>query len=156
LLSFYDLFGDARNEAARLLNEYTRAETAASQLRPVVHQQLFALYQEHVGDSRWDRISDAIVKAYYLNSVQDMLPGTSVHGENQATHSDSPLTDSMNSNQQEHGSGTRTNAEGGDAQSSAAMSFIAARALFQTNESSSSDVSAINSNGTMRISAEPN
>jgi hypothetical protein len=57
----------------------------------------------------------------------------------------------MNSNQQEHGSGTGTNAEGGDAQSSAAMSFIAARALFQTN-----DVSATNSNGTMSISTNPN
>ena len=86
-----------------------------------LYHQLLTLYNGHVGDSRWHRIADAIAKAFYLNSVQVLLPGTGVCVENQAVHSDSPLTDSMNSNQQEHTVGAAMNTESGEA-----------RTLFQT------------------------
>ena len=78
-----------------------------------------------------------------------LLPGTGVRVENQAVHSDSPLTDSMNSNQQEHTVGAAMNTESGEA-----------RNLFQTtgnNGSSSSGANTSNSNDNMSVhNAEPN
>ena len=129
-------------------------------LHEELHHQLLTLYNDQVGDSRWHRITDAIVKASYLNSVQVLLPGTGVRVENQAVNSDSPLTDSMNSNQQEHTVGAAMNTESGEVESSSSMSFIEARTLFQTtgnNGSSSSGANTSNSNDNMSVhNAEPN
>ena len=129
-------------------------------LHEELHHQLLTLYNDQVGDSRWHRITDAIVKASYLNSVQVLLPGTGVRVENQAVNSDSPLTDSMNSNQQEHTVGAAMNTKSGEVESSSSMSFIEARTLFQTtgnNGLSSSGANTSNSNDNMSVlNAEPN
>ena len=109
LVSFFNLFGDSRDEAVRLLDKFTRTGTAMRELREELHQQLSNLYIDQVGDSGLYRITDAIVNAFYLNSVQVLLPGTGVSVENQAVNSDSPLTDSMNSNQQERTVGAAMN-----------------------------------------------
>ena len=114
LVSSFNLFGDSRDEAVRLLDEYTRAEATMPELREELHHQLSTLYNDQVGDSRWHRITDALINAFYLNSVQVLLPGTGVRVENQAINSDSPLTDSMNSNQQEHTVGAAMNTESGE------------------------------------------
>ena len=128
------------------------------ELREELHQQLSNLYIDQVGDSGLYRITDAIVNAFYLNSIQVLLPGTGVRVENQAVNSDSPLTDSINSNQQERTVGAAMNTERGDVESSSSMSFIEARTLFQTNNgSSSSGANTSNSNDNMSVhNAEPN
>ena len=128
------------------------------ELREELHQQLSNLYIDQVGDSGLYRITDAIVNAFYLNSIQVLLPGTGVRVENQAVNSDSPLTDSINLNQQERTVGAALNTERGDVESSSSMSFIEARTLFQTNNgSSSSGANTSNSNDNMSVhNAEPN
>ena len=158
LVSFFNLFSDSRDEAVRLLDEYTRAATIMPERCEELYHQLSTLYNDHVGDSRWHRITDAIVKASYLNSVQVLLPGTGVRVENQAVNSDSPLTDSMSSNQQEHTVGAAINTKSGEVESSSSMSFIEVCTLFQcNNRSSSSGANTSNSNANMSVrNAEPN
>ena len=128
------------------------------ELREELYQQLLNLYIDQVGDSGSFCIIDAIANASYLNSIQVLLPGTGVRVENQAVNSDSPLTDSINSNQQERTVGAAMNTERGDVESSSSMSFIEARTLFQTNNgSSSSGANTSNSNDNMSVhNAEPN
>jgi hypothetical protein len=136
------------------LNEFTRTDQRATpEVRSELYEQLSALYNMHVGDSRWDRFSDAMVDASILHCVQVLLPGTSIPGESQVAHGSSPLTDSINSNQQESNSGTILNAEHGEADLLAAMSSVAACTLFQDDIGSFSvGTSTINSNADNSIS----
>ena len=68
--------------------------------------------------------SDATVKANNLYSVEGLLlPGDGVCSETQAVIVDSPLSGSMNSNQQERIVGATMNAERGDVESSSSMSI---------------------------------
>ena len=134
LVSFFNLFGDSRDEAVRLLDEFTRTGTAMPELREELFQQLSTLYIDQVGDSGSYRIVDALINASYLNIVQVLLPRTGVRVENQAVNSDSPLTDSMNSNQQQRTVGVAVNTESGEVESFSSMSFIEARTHFETKQ----------------------
>jgi hypothetical protein len=135
--SFFNLFGDSRDEARRILDEYTRA-TSQPLLRAERFQQLQDLYTAAVpvNDFHLVQLVNAIVDASHLHCANVLLPGIRVLDGNQTANSDSSLTASAgtNSNQQESTFGGEVHAENTEVESSSAMSFIAARDLFPTSD----------------------
>jgi hypothetical protein len=136
--SFFNLFGNSRDEARRILDELTRTPFSQSLLRTERFQQLQDLYEASVpvNDFRLALVVDAASAASHLHGANVLLPGIRVLGGNQTANSDSSLTASAgtNSNQQESTFGGEVHAENTEVESSSAMSFIAARDLFPTSD----------------------
>jgi hypothetical protein len=158
LNTFFDRFGESRNEAVRLVHECARIDETMSE---EFCNQLLALYMGHVEDSRWDQckpVHKAIKNAIALHVFNVVLPGTDVPLENQVANDNSPLTNSTNSNQQASNLGALMNAQNVDDASSGAISYIAAHELFPNNNGESSSLgtntNTNNSNSHMSVDTE--
>ena len=153
---FFNLYGDSRGEARRILVEY--CVTPFQVLRGAeLYQQLNDLYMATVVPVEAMHFKlvfvDAFRSALYLLDANILLPGTEVIGGNPTMHSDSPMTTSINSNQQESTSGADVHAEQAEVESSSSMSYIPARTLFESNDGSSNDT---DSNANLSVTADPN
>ena len=156
---FFNLYGDSRGEAQRILVEYcaTPFQVLRGAELAELYQQLNDLYMATVpvpGEPlRLDLALDAILSAKYLHGANFLLLGTEVIDGNPTIHSDSPMTTSINSNQQESTSGAEVHAEQAEVESSSSMSYIPARTLFETNDGSSNTT---DSNANLSVTEEPN
>ena len=136
--SFFNLFGDSRDEARRILDEYARTPFSESLLRAQRIQELQVLYKASVlvGDFRSALLDDATSAAFYLHAANVLLPGIRVLGGNQTANSSLTASASTtgNSNQQESTFGGEVHAENTEVESSSAMSYVAARDLFPKSD----------------------
>ena len=110
LTLFFNLYGDSRGEARRILVEYSATPFQMVLRGPELYQQLNDLYMSTcpvpVEAMHFKLVFvDAFRAALYLLGANILLPGTEVIGGNPTMRSDSPMTTSINSNQQESTSG---------------------------------------------------